>query len=163
MTTQGGQANKTGNVLEQLVVGTLRTHGFAEILYSEYKKRPETFGNEILLRNAPYTTLYHGRGFTEFLLISERYALRARIECKWQQKPGSVDEKLPYLYLSCIDAMPEDEVIILIDGPGFREGAVQWLKDAASSRKYVPNDRPRKMVRVFNATEFLTWCNSTFK
>jgi hypothetical protein len=32
---------------------------------------------------------------------------RKNIECKWQQVSGSVDEKLPYLYLNCIEAMPE--------------------------------------------------------
>jgi len=83
MSTQGGQANKTGNVLEQLVIGTLATHGFSAVLYSEYTKDPQSHGNELLLRNMPFTTLYNGRGYTEFLLISEKHNLKVRIECKW--------------------------------------------------------------------------------
>ena len=67
MITQGGQANKTGNVLEQLVVGTLETHGFNTLKYSEYAKNKEKYGNELLLKNIPFVTLYNGRGFTEFL------------------------------------------------------------------------------------------------
>lgn len=163
MSTQGGQANKTGNVLEQLVVGTLTAHGFSTVLYSEYNKDPQSHGNELLLKNMPFTTLYNGRGFTEFLLVSEKHTLKVRIECKWQQKAGSVDEKLPYVYLSCIEAIPEDDVIILIDGKGFRDGAINWLKDAAEKRKYIPKDKPHKDVKIMDATEFLTWCNETFK
>lgn len=163
MTTQGGQANKTGNVLEQLVISTLSAHGFASVKYSEYHKNKENFGEELLLKNVPYTTLYNGRGFTEFLLISEKFNLEIRIECKWQQTAGSVDEKLPYVYLSAIEAIPENEVIILIDGPGFRDGAINWLKEASINQKYIPTENLDKNVRIMNSTEFLTWCNETFK
>ena len=131
--------------------------------YPEYIKNPDTHGNELLLRNVPFTTLYNGRGFTEFLLLSEKHDLKIRIECKWQQKTGSVDEKLAYVYLSCIEAIPENNIIILIDGAGFREGAIQWLKDVAGQRKYIPDDRPNKHVKIMNSTEFLTWCNETFR
>ena len=162
MATQGGQANKTGGVLEQLVIGTLTAHGFTPIRFSDYAKTPEKFGSEVLLRNAPYTTLYSGRGDTEFLLLSQRYNLKTRIECKWQQKAGSVDEKLPYLYLSCVHCVPENHIIILIDGKGFREGAVQWLRSASRERRYMP-ERVVKRIDVMGSTEFLTWCNETFR
>ena len=79
----------------------------------------------------PYTTLYDGRGYTEFLLISQIFNLEIRIECKWQQTAGSIDEKLPHVYLSAVNAVPENNVIILIDGPGFRDGAISWLKNIA--------------------------------
>ena len=61
MTTQGDQANKTGNVLEQLVISTLSAHGFPIIKYSDYTKTPAKYGGELLLRNVPYTTLYDSR------------------------------------------------------------------------------------------------------
>ncbi|MCZ6803369.1 MAG: 4-diphosphocytidyl-2C-methyl-D-erythritol kinase [Proteobacteria bacterium] len=163
MTTQGGQANKTGNVLEQLVIGTLSAHGFPAVKHSDYKKNPNDYDNELLLRNVPYTTLYGGRGFTEFLLKSHKYDLEIRIECKWQQKPGSVDEKLPHVYLSAVNAIPEDNIIILIDGKGFREGAIQWLKNITKNREYIPKDNSNKNISIMNSTEFLTWCNDTFK
>ena len=163
MTTQGGQANKTGKVLEQLVVSTLSAHGFVSVKYSEYKNNKENFGEELLLKNVPYTTLYNGKGYTEFLLLSKNYNLEIRIECKWQQKAGSVDEKLPHVYLSAIEAIPEDEVIILIDGKGFRDGAINWLKEASRKRKYIPGENQNKNVRIMSSTEFLTWCNETFK
>ena len=163
MTTQGGQANKTGNVLEQLVVGTLTVHGFNLVKYSEYIKNKGKYGTELLLRNVPYETLYNHRGYTEFLLKSDKFNLNIRIECKWQQKGGSVDEKLPYVYLSAIYAVPENDVIILIDGKGFRDGAVNWLVNSASEKKFITRDKINKNIRVMNTIEFLTWCNETFK
>jgi len=51
---------------------------------------------------------------TEFLLKSKEYNFNVRIECKWQQVSGSVDGKLPYLYLNSIEAMPESNIIIII-------------------------------------------------
>ena len=39
-----------------------------------------------------------------------------------------MDEKFPYLYLNCIQAMPEREIILLIDGNGYKPGALAWLK-----------------------------------
>ena len=163
MTTQGGQANKTGNVLEQLVIGTLSAHGFPTVKYLDYMKNRNDYDNELLLKNVPYTTLYGGRGYTEFLLISNKYDLEIRIECKWQQTAGSVDEKLPHVYLSAVNAIPEDDVIILIDGKGFRKGAIPWLKNIAENREYISKDNPNKKISIMNSTEFLTWCNDTFK
>lgn len=162
-TTQGGHANKTGSVLENLVVGTITTHGFLVVSYKDYMKNPVKFGEELLLRNVPYTTLYGTKGRTEFLLKSTKFSLNIRIECKWQQGAGSVDEKLPYLYLSSIEAMPENEIILLVDGEGFRPGAKGWIRNIAKQRKYIPDDKPNKRITVMNSTEFLTWANSTFK
>jgi len=163
MATQGGHANKTGNVLERTVVGTITAHGFDAVMHSKYSKHPENYGSELLLKHVPYTTLYKGRGYTEFLLLSEKYNLRTRIECKWQTQAGSVDEKLPHTYLSCIEGADEDEVIILIDGPGFRDGALNWLREAAQERRYIPEDKPRKNITVMSVTEFMVWTNKIFR
>jgi len=163
MSSQGGQANKTGKVLEELVVSTLTAHGFQVASFQNYSKHPAQYGAEVALRNVPYRTLYGGRGYTEFLVQSERYGLRTRIECKWQQKAGSVDEKLPHTYLSCIEAMEENDIIVLIGGKGFRDGAVNWLRSAAAESRYIPSNKPDKTIRIMDPTEFLTWCNDTFR
>ena len=163
MTTQGGQAKKTGNVLEQLVISTLSAHGFPVIKYSDYLKTPEKYDEELLLRHVPYKTLYGGQGYTEFLLKSQKFELEIRIECKWQQIAGSVDEKLPHVYLSAIEAVTENDVIILIDGDGFRDGAIPWIRHIAEQRKYIPKDKQEKNISIMSSTEFLTWCNNKFK
>ena len=161
--SQGGKANRTGSVLEAIVTSTLSTHGFEVVPYREYQKDSSRYGVELLLKNVPYHTLYGTRGFTEFLIRSERYHLETRIECKWQQSAGSVDEKLPYTYLSCAESVPENDIIILLDGDGFRDGAKQWIREAAEQRRYIPADRPDKNIKVMNSTEFLTWVNNTIK
>lgn len=161
--SQGCLANKSGSVLEGIVKGALVPHGFVVVQNRDLEKLPENGRDELLIQNAPYTTLYGSKGKTEFLLRSKKYGLEVRIECKWQQSAGSVDEKLPHLYLSAVDAIPENNVIILIDGNGFRDGAIAWLRNAVNNRLYVSEEKRHKNVMVMNATEFMTWANNTFR
>ncbi len=157
------KGNKTGKLLEETVTTTFKKKGFEVVPYNKWKNHPEKYGKEVLLINVPYKTIYNHPGRTEFLLISEKYNLKIRIECKWQQSSGSVDEKLPYLYLNVIETMPEDEIIILIDGDGWKAGAIRWLKEAVMGKKYTTNPVQRKKkIHVFSLKEFLTWANDKF-
>jgi hypothetical protein len=161
--TQGGTANHQGSILERMVVPTFEAHGFEIVAYSAWKKKPEKYGTELLLKHVPYTTIYQQNGFTEFLVKSEHFGLNIRIECKWQQSSGSVDEKLPYLYLNCIETMPETDIIIIAGGGGMKPGAIPWLKDAVSQKKYVLPGMPEKNIQVFSIDEFMTWANRTLR
>lgn len=160
---QGRLANRSGNTLEKTVVGTLTSIGFEFVKYRDYLKKKELYGKELLLYNVPFTTIYNHQGNTEFLLLSEKYRLEIRIECKWQQSSGSVDEKYPYLYLNCIEAMPEKNIIILIDGGGAKIGALEWLKYAAQNKLYTTEQNKDKNVMVMNLSEFLIWVNKIFR
>jgi hypothetical protein len=131
-------------------------------MYRVWEKNPEKYGEELLLKNVPFETIYGHKGNTEFLLISEKYKLRIRIECKWQQSAGSVDEKLPYLYLNTIEAMPEKDIMILIDGEGFKAGAKTWLKTAVKGKLYTTENNNDKNILVFTLADFFTWANKTF-
>jgi hypothetical protein len=128
----------------------------------------------ILVKRVPYTTLYGSAGTTEFLLLAQDAhttkefplpqntgELLCRIECKWQQSAGSVDEKFPYLYLSCVEAMPEKNIIILHGGGKFRAGAVAWLKQAVSEKKYM-TPMNQKNIAVMAVEEFMTWVSHAF-
>ncbi len=159
---QGTKSNITGNQLEVAVKTVLTGKGFELINYRIWEKNKEKYGEELLLENVPFTTIYKHKGNTEFLLISKKYNLRIRIECKWQQVKGSVDEKLPYLYLNTIEAMPETSIMILIDGKGWKEGAIKWLKDSVKQKKYTTEQNKNKEILVFNLTEFFTWANKMF-
>ncbi len=163
MIRQGTQANLSGNLLEETVQNVFKKKGFIVARYIEWQSRPERFGRELLLTNAKYETIYGHKGTTEFLLLSERFSMNIRIECKWQQVSGSVDEKLPYLYLNCIEAMPEDHIIIIIDGQGWKEGAINWLKEAVSMKKYTSTAHRDKIIDVMDLRDFITWANTTFK
>jgi hypothetical protein len=159
---QGGLANSSGNTLEQTIVATLVSKGFAVAMYREWVKQPTAFPAEILLRNVPYETIYGHRGNTEFLLCSARYQLNVRIECKWQQSGGSVDEKFPYLYLNCVEQMPENQIIIVVDGGGAKAGAIAWLRRACAERLYLDPTSP-KAITTMNLVEFMAWANRFFR
>jgi len=159
---KGTKSNITGNQLEVAVKTVLTGKGFELINYRDWEKNKEKYGDELLLENVPFTTIYEHKGNTEFLLISKKYNLQIRIECKWQQVSGSVDEKLPYLYLNTIEAMPENSIMILIDGAGWKAGAIKWLKDAIKQKKYTTETNMQKNIIIFNLTEFFTWANKTF-
>lgn len=158
--TQGNRANSSGNVLEQTVVSTFKAKGFEVVKYRAWLSCPEQYGTELLLENVPYQNIYGHPGKTEFLLKSQKHRLEIRIECKWQQTAGSVDEKFPYLYLNCINSMPEEKIIIIIDGGGYRDGALQWLKNMIHDGLYQNGDQ--KDIRVFSLVEFMSWANDTF-
>jgi hypothetical protein len=152
----------TGNTMEQTVIAVLKSKGFRCISHREWEKAPHNYGSELLLTNVPYRSIYEHNGRTEFLLKSAKYHLEIRIECKWQQTSGSVDEKLPYLYLNCVEAMPEQEIIIVIDGNGWKQGAIKWLKDAVTEKKYV-GKKDKTIIHVFRLNEFLTWANTRLR
>ncbi len=153
----------SGNLLEQTVKTVCRQKGFKILSYTEWSKTPNKHGNELLLTNVPYQSIYNQEGRTEFLLKSARYGLEIRIECKWQQVAGSVDEKLPYLYLNSIEAMPEQHIVVVIDGSGWKQGAIPWLKQAAANKKYTTATNATKKIEVLTLAEFMTWANATFK
>lgn len=136
MENQGGIANAQGRTLESVVINTLEQKGLKKVPYKEYARGLKLHGDELLLTNVPYETIYGHQGKTEFKIQSKRYG-EYRIECKWQQSSGSVDEKFPYLYLNCIEKMPETNIIIIVDGQGAKPGAVKWLRRAAVKSQYI--------------------------
>lgn len=157
------RTTRSGNVLERTVKEVLATNGFEVIRYRDWNKNPEKFGTELLLTNVPFETIYKHRGKTEFLLKSKKHNLEIRIECKWQQRAGSVDEKLPYLYLNSIEAMPENHIVVVIDGKGWKAGAIPWLKEAAARKKYSTARTSGKKIEVLSLSEFMAWANTAFK
>lgn len=158
---QGKKSNVSGSQLEETIKQVLVGKGFRVVRYKDFESNPNYFQEELLLEDVPYTSIYGHKGKTEFLLISKKYNLKIRIECKWQQSAGSVDEKLPYLYLNVIEAMPEKNIIIIIDGDGWKKGAIEWLKNAVESRKYMRFGE-EKNILVLDLKKFLTWANKTF-
>ena len=107
--------------------------------------------------------MYHHDGNTEFLLKSKKFDCEIRIECKWQQSNGSVDEKFPYLYLNCIEAMPEKEIVIIVDGGGAKVGAITWLQETVKSKKYTSDYNNDKIIHVFSLAEFIKCPNIRFR
>ncbi len=162
MENQGGIANAQGRTLESLIISTLEQKGFRKIPFKEYAQGLNLYGDELLLTNVPYETIYGHQGKTEFKIQSKRHG-EYRIECKWQQSSGSVDEKFPYLYLNCIEKMPEANIIIIVDGQGAKPGAVNWLRQAVKFKLYTNESNRDKHIQVMNLAEFIAWVNQTFR
>lgn len=160
--TQGNLANDTGNNLERTVRDIFSRKGFEIVKYRTWIKNPKLYTDELLLENVPFETIYKHQGNTEFLIKSKKYDLEIRIECKWQEVAGSVDEKFPYLYLNCIEAMPESTIIIIVDGGGYKTGALQWLKEVSENNTYIKNNK-HKDIKIFSLSEFMVWANRTFR
>ena len=150
------KASITGNILEKQVQSLFLEKGFEIVNYSKWIKNKTKFGQELLLKHVPYSSIYNHKGYTEFLLISKKLDKEIRIECKWQQSSGSVDEKLPYLFLNATTKMMEKEIMIIIDGGGWKDGAIPWLKDSVSKSEQ------KERIKVFSLAEFLTWGNKSF-
>lgn len=153
---QGRRAARNGHTLEKTIIPVLTGKGFDKLPYSTWAKKRHSYGTELLLTNAPYTNIYGRNAQTEFLLKSARLQQDVRIECKWQQVSGSVDEKFPYLLLNCVLRMPEHEILIVVGGKGARPGSTEWLKDKC---KHVTH----KTIRVMTLEEFICWVNKTFE
>jgi hypothetical protein len=151
---QGRSANIDGRTFERRIEAALVARGLTPISHSKWVARGKPDG-EWLLKNVPFTNVYHTPSRTEFVIHSLRRRHDIRIEAKWQQVHGSVDEKLPYLYLNAVEAMPEPTVVVVIDGPGWRQGALQWLRRMAKERRYT--GAAEKTVLVLSLAEFLAW------
>tara|TARA_R100000152_G_C6618477_1_gene69985 strand:- start:73 stop:564 length:492 start_codon:yes stop_codon:yes gene_type:complete len=140
---QGTKANKNGISLENLVEDCV-----VEYLCVPSERYSQTdLREDILLKGVPYTNIYgSNRCRSEFVLCLEGREIR--IECKAQHSAGSVDEKLPYLYMNFTQTIEEDEAIIVIEGDGFKKGAKEWLHAMCKGTK----------VRVMSFAKFRSEC-----
>ena len=157
---QGRQAQANGRILEKSILPVLIARGFHVLSHTDWANKPDTRPPDVVLTNAPYTNIYGRRAKSEFLILSQRLGLEVRVECKWQQASGSVDEKFPYYYLNAVFSYGEKAAFIVADGDGFRQGAIDWLKDAVAKKLYQPQGFTRD-IRVFNLAQFIAWVNTT--
>lgn len=150
--SSGSIAKKNGCNLESTIENILKMDGYTEIdkkrflSFSKISEQP-IYSKEVLVGKTIYETnrkcdfiIFHPQKFKENLII----------ECKWQQRGGSVDEKYPYLILN-IKKLGVDTIIVL-DGKGYKKRAETWLKDQATGC----------LKNVVDLSEFLTIANKGF-
>jgi len=147
-------STSTGKVLETFVTNLLFPQGFNVVPYANWKNNKTTLRKN-LIRNYPYLSIYgSGRSQTEFVIQHD--SRMVRVECKWQQVSGSVDEKLPYLFMNAVESFPEKEIILLIDGGGFKPGAISWINKKTTEYNSSSLD---KKIKVMTMMEFQIWVN----
>jgi len=130
--------------------------GYAEI----HHHKSQLFANRQIIGGKQYaiqvpcgTSIYETQRKCDFLIINKaKFPDGLIIECKWQQSEGSVDEKYPFAVLNIIKiGVP---TIILIDGNGYKQKALEWLKAQVNPGK--------ALVGVHTMSEFQTIVNNKF-
>lgn len=142
-------ANQTGGNLESFVDSAIRTQGYRQVDDRELEayivnEKPGYYARQVKLGTGIYGTGIQA----DFVVYRESTKQPLIIECKWQQSGGTADEKLPFLVANVRERYPYPTCVV-IDGPGFRAGAVAWLKQQKDS----------KLVAVLQMQEFQTWVN----
>lgn len=174
--TQGGRANANGKIFEEQLVPLFSRNGYIVIKYSEWKadeelianieagtpkkKAPKRYRDEqkLVICQYPFNSIYEHIGKTEFLIINKPKERVIRVECKWQQDAGSVDEKFPYMYLNCIYGYEEAEIILIVDGGGYKPGARAWLEKVIDNKWLIDEKNP-KAIRLMTISEFTAYFN----
>ncbi len=161
--TQGAQANKNGRVFENMMVPIFKDAGFAVFNEADLKKQSvrQKLGSlkRYIIKNASYMTIYNESGRTEFVIVDD--PRRIRVEAKYQSAPGSVDEKYPYMLLNGIYQYPEQEIIFVVDGGGYKPGARKWLEDHIKDN-WLDYKATGKDIKLMSIVEFADWFNHEF-
>lgn len=125
--SQGAEANHSGQMLENVILREFKARKVPDFPFSEDRNNGNLFADKRLIRNAPFTAVNGCESRSEFLYVCASLLLDVRIECKWQQVSGSVDEKLSFTMDNAIEAMPEKNIWIIVDGGGARQNQVGWI------------------------------------
>ena len=137
--------------------------GFKSYKASEIKKKSKQIETETryLIKNAPYVSTFNTNSRTEFLAIDTDTDRHMRTEVKWQSAAGSVDEKFTYLMDNAVNAFPEKEVNLIIDGGGYKKGAREWVQRAIDNNWQNYKEKG-KTIRLFTISEFKVWMIKEF-
>jgi hypothetical protein len=161
------RANSAGAACEAQVAGQLTQYGFSEIdikskehkdlksLISEGYDPSEAlslFGDRVFAQQIRgYKTIYDKPHQHDIIAYcSEKFPSGLVVEVKWQTVGGSVDEKLPFVVLSLAE-MPVTCAILLIDGGGMRECAIDWAKASNTA----------SLITMSSVGEFSRWLRTT--
>jgi len=137
MSNQGHHANVTGSSAENLTRCILIEKGY--LVKRNFPKYINIYGED----SKPDLFVQGIPGYEQGLII----------EVKYQSVGGSVDEKYPSLIENIKTKYPYPTVIV-IDGNGYRAGALSWLKMHIDGKK---------LINIFDINEFLSWTNKLEK
>lgn len=161
--SQGARAAASGRAFEDEIALLLEDHGYRLETHSGYGGTADEntlrgSAPKLALRQPPYTTLYGSPGRADFLLIGPQRKDDVWIETKRMTVPGSLDEKIPHMFLSALTALPGHHVIILVDGDGWRPGSLTWLRAQTRDRRWQNlANYPDKRIDVMTYEDFAAW------
>lgn len=137
MPNQGHHANVTGKSAEHIIRCILTDKGYS--VKRNFPKYINIYGED----SKPDLFVQGIPGHEQGIII----------EVKYQSVGGSVDEKYPFLIENIKTKYPYPAVIV-IDGNGYRAGALTWLKMHIDGKK---------LIAIFDINEFLHWTNKLEK
>ena len=129
----GKRANRAGKQLADFVDNLLQDYGYVKVSHTRFfalcSLEQPIYAEECYAGK----TLYRGPRRVDFILYHPfKWQDCLVIECKWQARSGSVDQKYPY-FVESINENPEPTIIVL-DGEGHSRRSDQWLKDQAGKK-----------------------------
>lgn len=110
---QGRKANSSGKAIEHAIACFAEQQNFIV-------QRQVTVGIGI----------YRAKCIADFVLPE----IPLIIEAKWQDSRGSVEQKFPYLVANIFYCYPHPTIIV-VDGKGITEGALDWLHRQVDGEK----------------------------
>lgn len=160
--SQGATANKNGHILEETITPALKDRGFIIVSYKDYIKHLDYYNSldKVAVKQFKFETIYEQQGKTEYVLLGKKIKEPIRIECKWQQSAGSVDEKFPYMYLNAVQKYPENIIFFVVDGSGYKKGSREWIEKRIKENWL--NDKG-KTIKLFYLSEIIKFINTNFK
>lgn len=134
-------------VLKNIVKSLLEENGYIKVdSETDIYRFSKTF-----VSKPKYKSIYGNSSTSDFMVFNIRTNRKTRIEVKWQQTSGSVEQKFPYFYINATTAMPKDEdVIYILSGEGHSYGAKKWFKKAAEQNSL----QVKKSIKVMSLSEF---------
>lgn len=150
---------QTEHNLEDFIEALLKKQGYLN--YSiDNKKNTFMSINKRKLKKKYYcteyyigNTIYDSKRKCDFIIYcKEKHPKFLVIECKWQESSGSVDEKYPFL-VHCID-YSKIKTVILADGGGARDGAINWMIQCSKQSRYLKS--------VVSMSGFMSLVNSDY-
>lgn len=156
--SQGARANIAGAVYEQSLRGVFEAYGFEIVKYAEWKRRgvPIEESGRIVISGYPFRSIYNHNGRTEWLIVNNDRNAVCRVEVKTQRGNGSVDEKIPYMYLNGVYGYEEDDIAFVVEGDGFKPGVRPWLRNAIDSR-FCREDDDTRHIEMYTVGEFIAY------
>jgi len=160
---QGVNANKSGFRQEREIEKILVNLGVYSMKYSMFNKSELTFReffdevvdggfSGVLFKHVPYRKLWGTTGYNEYVLHTKRMS-GVRIDSRFQDVPGSVEEKAYYLFETASVSYSEKTCIIVLDGKAVKPEIRNWLVDKARAIKH-------KEIKILTLEEFRVWAEN---
>jgi hypothetical protein len=128
MSTQGGEAVRSGQILKQNIETVFAARGFVIRNYTDVRESHDLLAGKVLVRRPAYRTLFGRQGRGDFLALFG--GRRVWIESVWQEVSGSADFKFAYILKSIEkDIIPAKEILIVHGGDGGDGKGIAWMAD----------------------------------